>query len=545
MGVSVDGDFTGAPESKKKKRKPKAKGGSAASKLVAMAQGRYLFGVTEDGQPYAVRPGQHVVRMLRGGKDSLRAELSQAYYQKHKTAAPQQALADAMLVLEGLAQTQDPRQVHLRVAKANGAVWLDLGDAAETAIQIDSTGWSKAGEGVPVLFRRTALTGVLPVPQAEGDLDLLWDHLNVAKADRPLVVAWLVAAVVDPEIPHPILAMFGEQGTGKSTASRRIVAVVDPSPVPLRKPPRDQESWVTAAQGSWVVGLDNLSWVPDWLSDSLCRAATGDGDVRRALYTDGSLAVFAFRRCVLLNGIDVGALRGDLADRIVKIDLERIWESDRLTERQLSEQWDRDYAEILGGLLSLAAEVIGVLSSLRLESSPRMADFALILAALDQLQGTSGLARFLDQAASMAEDSLSSNPFLGRMDELCLDFTGKAAELLAKVTPDADGWRPPRNWPKDPRAVTTLLRRNAPALRQAGWTVEGEQDRDHYTVWTLRHPEKAGISSPQGPQGPQSAETADDAENKYGQSPYDQCNAPTWRVCPNSNCLRFEGCVLR
>jgi hypothetical protein len=233
---------------------------------------------------------------------------------------PQQALADALLVLEGMAQDQDPDQVHLRVATADGVVWLDLGDAAETVVRIDADGWQVVRDGVPVLFRRTGLTGALPNPQSAshasrashnsylslGTFDPLWWHINVATADRPLVLAWLIAALIDPESPHPILSLFGEQGTGKSTGCRRLVSLIDPSPVPLRKPPRDPEGWVTAAQGSWVVALDNLSQVPDWLSDSLCRAATGDDDVRRALYTDSDLAVFAFRRCILLNGIDVG-----------------------------------------------------------------------------------------------------------------------------------------------------------------------------------------------------------------------------------------------
>jgi hypothetical protein len=491
---------------------------SASTLLVELALGRYRFGCTEDGQPYAVRPGRHVVRMLRGGKNSLRAELSQAYHQKYKKVAPQQALADALLVLEGDAQSQDPDQVHLRVATGNGEIWLDLGDAAETVVRINRHGWQTVRDAVPVLFRRTALTGVMPEPDHAGDLEPLWNHLNVSAADRPLVLAWLVAAIIDPEAPHPILSLFGEQGTGKSTASRRLVAVVDPSPVPLRKPPRDQEAWVTAAQGSWVVGLDNLSHVPDWLSDSLCRAATGDGDVRRALYTDAGLAVFAFRRCILLNGIDVGALRGDLADRIVMINLDRIRESVRLTERNLSEQWADAYPSILGGLLSLAAEAIARLPSVRLASSPRM-DFARILECIDQLLGTKGITRFTEQAQLMAEDSLSSDPFLARMNEVEVDFIGKSAELLAKVTPDADGWRPPKDWPKDPRSVTSLLKRNAPALRKAGWIVDGESsDRDHFTIWTVRHAEKVGDGPPRGPQGPQGAETADTAEIRYGQS---------------------------
>jgi hypothetical protein len=266
-----------------------------------------------------------------------------------------------------------------------------------------------------------------------------------------------------------------------------------------------------------VVGLDNLSTVPDWLSDSLCRAATGEGDVRRAMYTDGQLAVFAFRRCILLNGIDVGALRGDLADRIAKIDLDRIADEARQEEKELDAQWAAAYPVILGALLSVAAETMARLPFVRLAKKPRMADFARTLAAIDQLLGTDGLSRYIEQALTMAEDSLTSDLFLARMHEIKVDMTGKASELLAKVTPDLDGWRPPKDWPKDPRSVTSLLKRNAPALRKAGWIVEDDpdSDRNHFIIWTVRHPEM--VSNPH-PQGPQNAETAETAENEYGQS---------------------------
>ena len=526
-----------------------------------LALQRYNFGITEDGQPYAVKPGPHIVRMLRGGQNSLRAELSLAHYQNHRKAAPQQALADALLVLEGMAEDQDPAQVHLRVAKANGAVWLDLGDAAETAIRINQNSWDVVRSGVPVLFRRTGLTGVMPEPKPAGEKNdendvkygqsqedpdpfaLLWRHLNVAPADRPLVLAWLIAAIINPEIAHAILAVFGEQGTGKSTASKRIVALVDPSPAPLRKPPRDPESWVTAAQGSWVVGLDNLSQVPDWLSDSLCRTATGDGDVRRALYTDAGLAVFAFRRCVLLNGIDVGALRGDLADRLLKINLDRIEEDARAEETELDRQWAADYPIILGSLLTLAGDTIARLPSVRLAKKPRMADFALILAAIDQLRGTDGLTRFAEQARTMAEDSLSSEPFIAAMDEAQVEFEGTAAELLTKVTPDLDRWRPPKGWPKDPRAVTSLLKRNAPALRKAGWIVEDEEGAHRFTIWTLTHPEKVRISHHSHRSSHRSAETAEkDTPTSTNGDRAHTCPG-RWEACANQNCILFNACV--
>lgn len=484
---------------------------SIASRLVDLALERYRFTATPDGEPYAIPlPGAptgngHIVRMLRGGRQSLRAELASLWRAKTRGVAPQQALADALRTLEGDAQAAEPEALHVRVAERGGAIFLDLGDSLERVVRVAGGRWDVVESGVPVLFRRTALTGALPVPVPGGGIERLWELLNVSPEDRGLVLAWLVAAIVAPDVPHAILLLTGEQGSGKSSAFRLLVALVDPSPVPLRKPPRDQDSWVTAAQGSWVVALDNLSTIPDWLSESLCRASTGEGDVRRQLYSDAELAVFAFRRCVALNGIELGAVRGDLAERLVAVELERIPEDRRRTEHQMEQEWRDAYPSILGGLLDLAAGVADVMPSVRLASMPRMADFAVVAAAVDQLLGTRALDRFMEQSRTMAEDSLTADSFLAAMvSALTTTFEGTAAELLAHVTPTTDGWRRPTDWPKNPQQVSGRLRRNAPALRKSGWLVEddGARNRDGVKVWRVTPPatrEGVGESSPPSP----------------------------------------------
>jgi hypothetical protein len=98
-----------------------------------------------------------------------------------------------------------------------------------------------------------------------------------------VLLAFLVAALVQAGVPHVILWLLAEQGMTKSSATRIIVDLLDPSAVPLRQPPRDPDGWTTAAAASWVAALDNLSGqLSDWLSDALCRASTGDGQVKRA-----------------------------------------------------------------------------------------------------------------------------------------------------------------------------------------------------------------------------------------------------------------------
>ncbi|WP_419705324.1 hypothetical protein [Promicromonospora sp. NFX87] len=491
--VSADG----APEKK-----------TAAAILVDLALERYDLGCTPDGDAYAVpRTGGNVVRMLRGGRSSLRGELAKAYRERTGAIAGQQALADALLVLQGTATESEPVEVHVRVAEHAGATWIDLGDAAEHVVRVGIDGWSVVTEA-PVLFRRSALTGALPMPEEGGSLEDLWALLNVTEADRPLVLGWLVAALGWAHIPHPMLALLGEQGTGKSSATKNLVQLVDPSPVPLRKPPRDADGWVTAASGSWVVGLDNLSTIPPWLSDSLCRAVTGDGDVRRELYSDDGLSVFAFRRVILMNGIDVGAMAPDLADRSIVVNLDRITEDRRRPESQLATAWESAHPRVFGALLEQVRVCKTRMPSVRLDTMPRMADFAMVLGALDQVHGTDSLTAYSDQANSLALDAVTSDPFLAALTETLTEpWQGTAADLHSLVQPDG---LPPRTWPRSVRAVAGVLKRNAPALRSAGWTVDdlGARNRQKVTVWAITPPEVVRIQPPQHPQPPSSQVTA-------------------------------------
>ena len=110
---------------------------SAATMLVELAQEHYTFGITSTGEPFAVpNHGPRVVAMLRGGKTSLRALLAREYFTRTGRAAAQQALADALLVIEGIAQDVAESELYMRTARHEGALWLDLGDPTGRAICI-------------------------------------------------------------------------------------------------------------------------------------------------------------------------------------------------------------------------------------------------------------------------------------------------------------------------------------------------------------------------------------------------------------------------
>lgn len=118
----------------------------------------------------------------------------------------------------------------------------------------------------------------------------------------------------------------------------------------------------------------------------------------------------AIQRVVALNGIDAGTLRGDLGDRLVPIELRRIPDDQRRVDRELQEDWKRLHPGLLGALLDLLADVLAELPGMQLDSMPRMADFARVLAAVDAVRGTSSLAIYLESRNAVSQEVVEGDP---------------------------------------------------------------------------------------------------------------------------------------
>lgn len=474
---------------------------SVAEAVVRLALDRYRLGVSEDGEPFAVeREGPMVALSLRGNAPALRAVLAREYRRQHGRTPSGSALADALTVLAGVAQEHAPEPVHLRAARDGDAVVLDLGDVSGRAVVADRDGW-RVVDRSPVLFRRTALTAPMPQPVRGGDFTALWDLVPVAPEDRDLLLGWLLHATLAGE-PHAIALLGGPQGAGKTTAAEYLGGLVDPSTAPTRSEPREPRQWAISASGSWLVALDNVSAIAPWLSDALCRAATGDGWVDRALYTDSELAVLRFQRVVLLTSIDAGALRGDLGDRIVLVDLARIPRDRRRPERELDARYIAERPRILGALLDVLVRVLRELPGVTPDRLPRMADFARVLAALDRATGSRALERYAAQEDRVAVEVAEGDPLAGAVAELGT-WEGTATDLLAALSPEGSA-RPPRWLPSSPRALRSRLSRLVDTLRVLGTEVVPPGPTDRPRLWRIRPAEEgpplAGDATP-APEG--------------------------------------------
>jgi hypothetical protein len=449
---------------------------SQATRLVALAldAGADLFH-TPDGEAYATIAvdGHKETWPLR--VRGFRRWLARLFYEAEDKSPGSQAVQDALGVLEGKALFDGPEcAVYTRLAEHNGCIYLDLADEQWQAVEVTTSGWRVVADP-PVKFRRARGMLPLPVPVASGDLAALRPFLNIATdADWLLWVSWVVAAF-RPSGPYPVLVVHGEQGSAKSTLVRVLRRLIDPNTAELRTTPRDERDLVIAVSNGWLIALDNLSHLSDWLSDALCRLATGSGFATRELYTDAEEAIFAAQRPIVLNGIEELATRGDLLDRSLLLYLPTIAEDTRQDDTVFWHQFEQARPRLLGALLDIVYTALRSLPSVQLPRKPRMADFAVWASAAAPACGWT-VGEFLEAYKGVREASheltLEASPVGPLIRELVAKdslWEGTASELLAVLEPLAgEKLVKQQAWPKNGRALSNALRRLAPTLRAVG-----------------------------------------------------------------------------
>jgi hypothetical protein len=313
-----------------------------------------------------------------------------------------------------------------------------------------------------------------------------------------------------------VIVLSGEQGSAKSTFSAILRALLDPNTAPLRALPREERDLFIAASNGHVLAFDNVSGLPGWISDTLCRLATGGGFAVRQLYSDQEEVLFDAARPMILNGIEDSVARPDLADRSILLKLEPIPEERRRPEAELWAAFEAERPRVLGALLDAVVEGLKRLPDTRLEKLPRMADFALWATACEKALWPVGTfwSAYYGNRDEAAEAVIDGDPIAAAV--CCMMaartvWTGTASDLLGALGEVAgDRVAKSKTWPDGPRVLGGRLRRAAPVLRKIGMEINfGREGRSR--TRTINITATPSSSAPENAGAQPSAQSASSA----------------------------------
>jgi hypothetical protein len=522
-----------APEWKPKRSatrpKEKAERGSQASFLVELAVARCELFCDLQDEPYAAFAVAHSEGETHRETHKIRSRsfnrwLRLLYFHERNGAPSSEAMSSASKTIEAKAHYDGVRHdVFLRSANLNDRVYVDMCNARWQAILIDGDGW-RLIDDVPVHFRREPGMQPLPAPSVidpKKGIARLKEVLCLRdERDLVVIVAWELAALA-ARPPFTVLVFLGEPGSTKTSAAFVARSLVDPNAAPLRAKPKDLHEVFVAAVHSRVVAYNNLSHVPDWLSDTICVVSEGSGESQRELFTNADESLIVACAPFLITSIENVIRRGDLAQRTLYVHLANVSDKERMTEEEFRLKFQRAHADILGALCSAVAHGLRIEKTLEIGALPRMATFYKWATACEGALWPKGTfaAAFEANALGATEDVIESDKAAFQLRLFMIqrgEWSGTATQLLvelaahvrrpvreaeavhamatearkyadrAEVEKAAADLREAREkardtlgegWPKAANALSGKLKRASPALRKAGIVIE----------WPTRH----------------------------------------------------------
>jgi hypothetical protein len=417
----------------------------------------------------------HAVR-----SDEFVALLERNYYHRTGDTPARAELAAAVRRFDAQARFDCPiEEVSLRLAGDQRAIIIDLGDDRWRSVAVTASGIHVL-DYHPVAFRRSA--SMLPLPEPNPNrCDLTPLRALHSTFDRDenwaLTLAWMLGCY-RPWGSYAVYSVTGEANSGKSSMARVITSIVDPAQTALRSLPNNRRDLTAASRHAQVLSFDNVSAVPGWCSDYLCRLSTRAAEAERRYFTNSGEHFIKIGCPVLLTSIPAVVTAEDLRDRTLVVNFDHLPDEIRQTDMSLA-RWIKDQGPALfGGLLVALKTGLGRLPSVVPSRKTRMLDhqeWALACAPALGLSEATMTAAHVDNRDRGAVDAVVDSPLGASLIELLEDvplWEGTAGSLLRVL----EG-RVPTNerrgqaWLRSPRALSSALRRLATDLRRTGMRI--------------------------------------------------------------------------
>lgn len=444
---------------------------------------------TSDKKAYVRFPVKEHLEIHPVKSTSFSRYLAYKLYKDEGRPPTGESLTNAINVLAALSHFEgEVYQLQNRVGWLDGSIYFDLSDEENHVIEVNSEGWEIRERTRIPLFQRYNHQRPSEFPEYPTDIDAdtlnrevfyLLDFLNHDKTDEDIRLLIIVAIIsyFIPDIPHPVFAVFGSHGTAKSTFFQVVKNLVDPSKLGTQSFPKGIDNLVQSLFHQWFIGYDNVGDLPDWLSDYLCRAVTGEGFVKREIYTIEDDVIFTYKRCIGLNGINNAATKPDLLDRSILINLPQIPDSERISEENFWISFRQAKPRLLGHIFTVIARAIKIRPSITLSGLYRLADWTVWGAAISEALGIDSQ-KFLDAYGNNRNtqtfEAIDNSDlgtvvvqfanevqfWTGTMSDLFTELKSRAEKLNIATTGES--------WPKSPNSLSRKLNPLEDTLKQLG-----------------------------------------------------------------------------
>lgn len=284
--------------------------------------------------------------------------------------------------LKMFAENGEMKELHRRICVQHNTVYYDLGLDGCHFLKITEKGITTV-KNSKILMRRSNVFCRQVMPDLEGEPweipEFVEKHFHFSSAsEKVLFSVFLVASFFFEVMPMPLIQLYGEKASGKTSCEKRILDLLNPVSTGVFALPKRLDDIAMCLSADYMVAFDNIGWINEAVSNLFCLACTGGIIPKRKLFTDNTQMFRSLKSIVIFNSVNQCVTKSDLADRILTFHLERFSQEDRRGELELKEEWEQDKPRFFGAICRAVQGIIGDDEPIKYCSPFRLVDFYML-----------------------------------------------------------------------------------------------------------------------------------------------------------------------
>ena len=352
----------------------------------------------------------------------------------------------------------------------------DLNNYNQEYVQITPNEWKLTQKhNNKFLRRKSNATQVSPEKNKKNLFKLLRPYVNASKDDFILFVIWLVQSFCEGS--KSILLIMAGKGSGKTTLTRTIRKILDPSKADVCVIPLNSDHLLTTLTNSFLVTLDNTRELDEVRSDILCQAVSGSTYIKRMAYSTNDEAMFTLHNVLTINGINIVPQQSDLAERCLMINLKPIKDK-RKSEYEIETEFAQILPEILGCIFDTLSKAMNIITDINPTKRPRMLDSYIEMMAIAKALGVpqEKFEKIYFDNIEKIDKARGDLPLVEAIKEFMLSnkvkgnkFYGTVADAYNKIKDNYSGDK--RDLPKSPSHFSRQISAEHHTIFAAGYIV--------------------------------------------------------------------------
>lgn len=451
---------------------------------------KFIVSVNDSSQVYTIvenHDHNEVLDLSNGrAKDWIRFMYYKETGENHSEEAYKNAIS--LLRSEAIHNGTIREPIYNRIAMIDDTIYYDLAtpDWKLVVITKESVKIVDYDENLPIFMRKQQQKEqVKPAPNERDALDELVKLLRIQDNDKQLFKIHLVSMFLEA-YPIPLMAIFGEHGSIKTTIAKSVKHIIDPSGENISSLPTKVEDLILHLANRYLVNFDNVSNINNEVSDILCRAITGEGQSKRKLFSDSDEIILNYRRKGILNGIFPSLDRTDLRDRMIRYETLPVKDIERISEGQFNNHLIELLPFIINQIFQSLQKALLSYDSVKdeIKYHSRMADFVdygeCISRALNY-EPFSFIEAYKQKLEDNTLDVIESYPIIQLIEIIMKERTKyektvsefyKEIYSLAEIENIEIDSRKRIRFPSSPNKVKSHIERIKPNLRSLGFDVD-------------------------------------------------------------------------